>query len=141
LYAEEQTTEITWMYIKQSTCEAAENALGFYLRRIRNEWFQSVLKNALEEYNTVCMKMLQTETSANIQANRNVQKEAKSSCTKKKKLQYESHKLEELKDGSTLRICVNCLKKYERFWRACTQGPVTNKYVIMVGHEKVMLEV
>jgi len=130
------------MYIKQSTCEAAENALGLYFRRIRNEWFQSVRKNALEECNNLCMKMLQTETRTNIQAHRNVQKEAKSSCTKKKKkMQYEGHKLEELKDGSTIRTCFNCMKKYERFGRACTQGPVTSKYGIIVRHEKVMLEV
>ena len=32
------------------------------------------------------------------------------------------------------------MKKCERFWRACTQGPVTNKYGIIVGHEKIMLE-
>jgi hypothetical protein len=33
------------------------------------------------------------------------------------------------------------MRKYERFWRAYTQGPVKNKYGIKVGHEKVMLEV
>jgi hypothetical protein len=87
------------------------------------------------------MKMLQSETRANIQAHRNVRNEAKSNCTKKKKMQFEGHKLEEVKDGSATRKCVTCMKKYERFGRACTQGPVTNKYGITVRHEKVMLEV
>jgi len=54
------------------------------------------------------MKILQTETRANIQAHRKVQEEAKSGCTKKKKMmKYEGQKLEELKDGSTVRTCVN----------------------------------
>jgi hypothetical protein len=56
-------------------------------------------------------------------------------------MQYECHKLKEVKDGSTIRTCFNCMKKYKRFGRACTQGPVTNKYGIIVGYEKVKLEV
>ena len=98
-------------------------------------------KNALEACNTVCTKRLQTEIRANIQAHRNAQNETKSSCTTKKKMQHEVHKLGEAKDGSTVRTCVNRIRKYERFGRACTKGPVKNKYGIIVGHEKVMLEV
>ena len=101
----------------QSTCEAEENDRGFYLRRIRNEQFEDVRKNALEACNTACMKMLQTETRENTQAHRSAQKETKSSCTKKKKkMRYEGHKLEEVKDGSTIRTCFNYMKQYERFW-------------------------
>jgi hypothetical protein len=34
---EGQTIESTWMCITQLICKAAENALGFYPQRIRNE--------------------------------------------------------------------------------------------------------
>jgi hypothetical protein len=33
------------------------------------------------------------------------------------------------------------MKKYKRIGRACTQGPVINIYGIIVGYEKVKLEV
>jgi hypothetical protein len=55
-----------WMCIKQIICKAAENALGFYPKRMRNEWFDNECKDALEARNTARMKMLQRETRANI---------------------------------------------------------------------------
>jgi hypothetical protein len=56
------------MCIKQLICKAAENSLGFYPKRIRNEWFDNECKDALEALNTVLMKMLQREIRANTQA-------------------------------------------------------------------------
>jgi hypothetical protein len=94
---EGQTIESTWMCIKQLICKAAENALGFYIKRLKNEWFDNEYKDALKVRNTAHMKMLQRETRANIQAYRNAQREAKLICKGKKK-QYEEQVLEELQE-------------------------------------------
>jgi hypothetical protein len=92
---ERQTIQSTWMCIKQLICKAAENALGFYCKRIRNECFDDEFKDALEVHNTAGMKMLQRETRANIQAYMNAQREAKL-IYKRKKKQHEEQVLEEL---------------------------------------------
>jgi hypothetical protein len=44
-----------------------------------------VPKNAVEECNTACMKMLQTETRSNKQGHKNAKKEAKSRCMKRRR--------------------------------------------------------
>jgi hypothetical protein len=44
---EGQTVQSTWMCIKHLICKAAENALGFYSKRIRNEWSDNECKDAL----------------------------------------------------------------------------------------------
>jgi hypothetical protein len=85
------------MCIKQLICKAAKNALGSFPKRIRNEWSDDECTDALEVCNTVHMKMLQTETRANIQAYRNAQREAKLICKRKKK-QFEEQVLEELQE-------------------------------------------
>jgi hypothetical protein len=85
------------MCIKQLICKAAENALGFYPKRIRNEWFDGKCKDALEVRIIARMKMLQRETRANIQAYRSAHREAKLICKRKKK-QYGGRVLEELQE-------------------------------------------
>jgi sorting nexin-29 len=130
---EGQTIESTWMCIKQLICKAVENALGFYPKRVRNEWFNNEFKDALEVRNTVHMKMLQRETRANMQAYRNAQREAKLICKRKKK-QYEEQVLEELQESFKNN---DSRKFYEGI---CKIRKGKNKQGVIVGDEKGILE-
>jgi hypothetical protein len=88
------------------------------------------------------MKMLQSETRANIQAHKNAETEAKLICKRKKKKQYEEQVLEELqerfKNNDSLKFYARTRKIREGFQPRTTL--CKNKQGVIVGDKKGILE-
>jgi hypothetical protein len=65
--AENQNVETAWENIKQAICKAAENILGYNVKKIRNGWYKEECKEVLEVQNCARLNILQRKMRGNIQ--------------------------------------------------------------------------
>jgi hypothetical protein len=65
--AENQNVETAWENIKQAICKAAENILGYNVKKIRNGWYDEECKEVLEVQNCACLNILWRKMRGNIQ--------------------------------------------------------------------------
>jgi len=141
-HTEDQQAEAAWEDIKQVICKAADNILGQKSRIVRNGWYDEECKEMLEEQNNARLKMLQRKTRSNIEAYKEVRREARKVYRKKKKY-FKEEKLEELKE----KYKRNRLKQFYEGIRKIRAGfqPRTtmckNKQGVIVGEEKDALAV
>jgi hypothetical protein len=91
-YAENQNVETAWENTKQVICKAAENTLGYNVKKVRNGWYDEERKEVFEIQNCVYLNMLQRKIQGNIQTYKDVLKEAR------KIHEEEEEELEELQE-------------------------------------------
>jgi uncharacterized protein YaaR (DUF327 family) len=75
--------EVAWEDIKQAICKAAD-ILGQKPITVRNGWYDEECKEIPEEQNNARLKMLQRKTRSNIKAYKEVRREPRKLCRRKK---------------------------------------------------------
>jgi hypothetical protein len=96
--AENQNVETARENTKQVICKAAENTLGYNVKKVRNGWYDEERKEVFEIQNCVYLNMLQRKIQGNSQTYKDVLKETrkihrrKKSSMKKKKKNWENCK-------------------------------------------------
>jgi hypothetical protein len=83
---ESQYVEAAWEDIKQTICVAADNIMAQKPRMVRDGWYDEECKEMLEEQNKAHLNMLQRKTRDYIEAYREVRREARKVCRKKKNI-------------------------------------------------------